>query len=139
MRAVYDLACREPGAVVQTRDVAAAQGLRESYLAKVIQSLVRARLLRTVRGSRGGVALARPAAEISVREVLEAVEGPIELHRCAAPPGSCQPDECGTHDLWAGVESLLTTTLEQTDFEALARRGRAKTGGTRVAGASLGR
>jgi Rrf2 family protein len=100
VRTVYDLACREPGAVVQTREIADSQRLTEGYLAKVIQNLARAGLLHTVRGSQGGVSLARPAAQISVREVFEAVDGPLELHRCRHQPDPCGDVACGTHGFW---------------------------------------
>ncbi len=93
VRTVFELAQREPGAVVQTRDIAAAQGLPEGYLAKVIQSLVRAGVLHSSRGTGGGVSLARPRAEISVRDVFEAIDGPLELHRC---DGHSSPCDAGT-------------------------------------------
>jgi len=120
VRAVYELSLREPGAVVQTRDIAAAQDLPEGYLAKVIQSLVRAGLMRSSRGTGGGVSLARPRNEINVREVFEAVDGPLELHRCAAAQQPCEPGPCGTHSFWQRIEDVLTAELERTDFEALA-------------------
>lgn len=123
VRTVYELSCREAGAVVQTRDIAAAQRLPEGYLAKVIQSLARAGLLRTVRGIHGGVALTRRPAQISVREVFEAVDGPLELHRCRHQPDPCGEVPCGTHKFWEQVERVLTNELENTDFEALAKNG----------------
>jgi len=128
VRTVYELACRRPGAVVQTREIAGAQGLPERYLAKVVQSLARAGLLRTVRGNHGGVSLARPAAQITVREVFEAADGPLELHRCRQRPEPCGESPCGTHDFWEKVERVLADELESTSFEALAHGG-AKAGG----------
>jgi len=140
VRAVYELALREPGAVVQTRDIAAAQGLPEGYLAKVIQSLVRAGLIRSTRGTGGGVSLARPRDQISVRDVFEAVDGPLELHRCAATHQACDPGPCGTHVFWQRIEDVLTAELERMDFEALAlcRHG-AETGDSVVATRPAGR
>jgi Rrf2 family protein len=129
VRTVYELARHEPGAIVQTREIAAAQHLPEQYLAKVIQSLARAGLLRTSRGNQGGVSLTRPPAQISVREVFEAVDGPLELHRCGQRPEPCGAVPCGTHDFWERVERLLAGELDGMDFEALADGG-AATGGT---------
>ena len=120
VRTVYELALRDPGTLVQTREIASAQRLPDGYLAKVIQQLVRAGLLRTSRGNRGGVALARPACEISVREVFEAVDGPLELHRCAGGPDPCDAGPCATHGFWQRIEDVLTHELEGMDFEALA-------------------
>jgi Rrf2 family protein len=123
VRTVYELSRREPGAVVHTSEIADAQRLPEGYLAKVIQSLARAGLLRTVRGIHGGVALTRTPAEISVREVFEAVDGPLELHRCRHQPDPCGSEPCGTHGFWERVERVLTSELENTSFEALAKNG----------------
>ena len=139
VRAVYELAQREPGAVVQTRDIAAAQGLPEGYLAKVIQSLVRAGLLHSWRGSGGGVSLARPRAEVSVRDVFEAVDGPLELHRCDGHATPCDAGPCGTHNFWQRIEDVLTAELERMDFEALALCRPGAETGDRVATRPAGR
>jgi Rrf2 family transcriptional regulator, iron-sulfur cluster assembly transcription factor len=119
VRVVYELASRPSGTIVQTREIAAAQDAPEGYLAKVVQALARAGLLRTVRGNQGGIVLARPAAEISVREVCEAIEGPTMFHRCAQRVEPCAESPCGTHAFWTRIESLLTHELESTTFAAL--------------------
>ena len=124
VRAVYELARHEPGAVLHTGDIAAAQHITASRLAKVVQDLARAGLVRTQRGQRGGVMLARPAARITVRDVYEAVEGPILLCRCRQRVEPCGDDVCDTHAFWSGVETLLTEELQTATFAALADPGR---------------
>ncbi|MBN2205147.1 MAG: Rrf2 family transcriptional regulator [Thermoleophilia bacterium] len=129
VRAVFELAKRGPGHVVHTDEIAAAQRIPSSGLAKVIRELARAEVVRTQRGNRGGVMLARPAGEVTVREVYEAVEGPITLCRCRATLEPCAETPCDTHDFWSSVEALLTGELEQTTFAALtARQGDALRG-----------
>jgi Rrf2 family protein len=130
VRAVYELARREPGAVVHTSDIAAAQAISGARLTKVIQDLARADLVRTQRGQQGGVMLARPAEIITVRDVYEAVEGPILLCRCRQRVEPCGDDKCDTHDFWSGVEKLLVEELQTTTFAALADRRRATPGMT---------
>ena len=120
VRAVYELACREPGAVLHTGDIAAAQHIPVPRLAKVIHDLARADLVRTQRGHQGGVQLARPAAQITVRDVYEAVEGPILLCRCRQRVEPCGDEVCDTHEFWHGVEQVLTGELETVTFAALA-------------------
>lgn len=137
VRAVYELARREPGEVVRTDAIAEAQGVPGSGLTKVLQELARADLVRTYRGSGGGVALARPPAQITVRQVYEAVEGPILLCRCHQRVEPCGDDPCDTHDFWQGVESLLVKELDSTTFAALARRTRS--GATGTAAGTAGR
>ena len=73
VRAVYELARHDPGVVLHTGDIAAAQHIPGPRLAKVIHDLARADLVHTQRGHQGGVMLARPPAEITVRDVYEAV------------------------------------------------------------------
>jgi len=125
VRAVYELARHDPGAVLHTCDIAAAQRIPAARLAKVVHDLARADLGRTQRGQRGGVMLARPADRITVRDVFEAVEGPIMLCRCRQRVEPCGDDVCDTHEFWSGVEALLTEELETMTFAALAdsRRG----------------
>ncbi|NLE21527.1 MAG: Rrf2 family transcriptional regulator [Actinobacteria bacterium] len=120
VRAMYELARHEPGAVLHTRDIAAAQRIPGPRLAKVIHDLARADLVRTQRGHQGGVMLARPADEITVLDVYQAVEGPILLCRCRQRVEPCADDGCDTHDFWHGVEALLSGELETTTFAALA-------------------
>ncbi len=63
--------------------------------------------------------LARPAAEITVRDVYEAVEGPILLCRCRQRVEPCADDGCDTHEFWHGVETLLTGELQTMTFAAM--------------------
>ncbi len=122
VRAVFELARREPGMVVHTDEIAAAQRIPSSGLAKVIRELARAEVVRTQRGSRGGVVLARPASEVTVRQVYEAVEGPLALCRCRASLEPCGETPCDTHDFWSSIETLLCGEFEKTTFAALAAR-----------------
>lgn len=137
VRAVFELARRGPGAIVRTGTIAAAQRIPGSRLTKVLQELARAGLVRTYRGSGGGVALARSPAEVTVRQVYEAVEGPVLLCRCHQRVGPCGDEPCDTHDFWQGVESLLNQELDTTTFAALVRRTRA--GATGTAAGTVGR
>ena len=94
-------------------------------------------LVRTYRGSGGGVTLARAPGQITVRQVYEAVEGPVLLCRCRQRVEPCGGDQCDTHDFWEGVESLLNRELDTTTFAALARRTRS--GATGTAAGTAGR
>ena len=122
VRAVYELARHDAGAVLHTDQIAAAQGIPKQRLIKVVQDLARAGLVRTLRGRQGGVVLARPADAISVRNVYEAVEGPILMCRCQQRAEPCGSQPCDTHEFWIGVEELLNEELETTTFAALSAR-----------------
>ena len=64
------------------RDISRATSIPETFLAKIFQRLASKGLVRSRRGFRGGFRLARPAGRITLREIVEALEGPIEFHRC---------------------------------------------------------
>ena len=132
VRAVYELARHEPGHMLHTDEIAAAQHIPKARLTKVVQDLARADLVRTMRGRTGGVVLARPADAITVRDVCEAVEGPILMCRCRQRAEPCSDRVCDTHDFWHGVEMLLNEELETTTFAALTdAAGAASTSGAR--------
>jgi Rrf2 family protein len=77
VRAVAYLARQKENRLVTSRHIAQAQGLPERFLVKVLKPLVSARLLLSLRGPNGGYRLARPAAGITLLEIVEAVDGPI--------------------------------------------------------------
>jgi Rrf2 family protein len=96
----------------------------EAHLSKVLQQLVRAGLLQSRRGPNGGYALTRPAAEISLLEVYEALEGPMRRDACLFAAPVCDRVHCLLGDL---VERVRQTVFEELASTSLARaqeRGR---------------
>ena len=84
-----------------TSQVAEDQRIPPSFLAKIISQLSIAGLLHTARGARGGVTLAREPKDISVLEVVEAIDGPIQLNECIAEDGNCFFDsDCPLRPVW---------------------------------------
>jgi Rrf2 family protein len=128
VRVVVDLAAQPGDATVKIRDLWRRTGVPPAFLGKIVQELARAGLVRTRRGALGGVALSRAPRTISLRDVIEAVEGPIYLNRCLIRPGLCQRDRfCPVHSVWARIQALVTRELESVCVEelALAPLGRA--------------
>ncbi len=89
-RGVLHLAKLPPNSVVLVSEIAAAEELPESYLAKIFQYLAKEGIVRSHRGAKGGFSLARSADQITLREVIEAIEGPIALYRCLHPFEGCE-------------------------------------------------
>src|SRR5215212_8760506 len=89
VRALVDLAAHPEARV---REIAARTAIPGSHLAKVIQALARSGLVETTRGRLGGVRLARAPQEVTIREVVEAVQGPLRLRRCPLRGQSCPRD-----------------------------------------------
>ena len=83
-----------PGRLVQSKDLAAIIDASESHVAKVMQRLVKAGLVRSVKGPSGGFQLARNAAGISFKEAIEAVDGPLNGDFCPFRTDRCHPDNC---------------------------------------------
>lgn len=113
VRIVLDLAERNHGGVERSDDVARRQVVPRAYFTKVVQALVRAGYVRTLRGARGGIQLSRDPDAITLRQVIEAVEGPIYLNRCLSHPGECSLERtCAAHPVWERIQDVLTRELD---------------------------
>lgn len=122
LRAMVDLAS-QPGEKTTLDRIAGRQRIPEAMLRGIAQSLARAGLVETVRGYGGGVALAGPADRISVRMVMEAVEGPIQLHRCRSRQHHCPlglGERCPLRALWDSTEGRLLELWDGVSLAALA-------------------
>ncbi|MGE5173568.1 MAG: RrF2 family transcriptional regulator [Betaproteobacteria bacterium] len=94
-----------------------------SFLAKILQKLVKAKIVRSYRGVKGGFSLARQARDINVLEVLEAIEGKLALNICIADKKKCFfSKHCPSHLLWLNVQTKVVDTLKKANFEDLARQ-----------------
>jgi Rrf2 family transcriptional regulator, cysteine metabolism repressor len=128
VRVMVELARRAPEAPIPLAEIAAADGLPLAYLEHLVARLRKAGLVDSRRGSRGGYLLARAAREISMAEVVEALEGSIAPIECIsqAEDGSIvcsresHPDHtCPTKLLWTRVRSSIVETLRETTLEDL--------------------
>lgn len=118
LRALAYLASLSPGQVSPANQVAEACGLPGPFLSKTLGKLARGGVLRSARGRSRGYGLARPAREVSVREVLEAVEGRDAFRRCVFWDSRCSEDRpCALHGAWATVRGELLANLERMTLE----------------------
>ncbi len=121
VRIVVDLAGRPQGEVVRADDLGGSTGVPRPYLAKIIQVLSRAGFVQTRQGPRGGVILLKDPATVTLRQIVEAIEGPIYLNRCLIRPGECPRDSfCSVHPVWARIQAVLTRELDAVTAESLA-------------------
>ena len=120
VRAVLHLAQIKEGSRAATSTVAKEQRIPPSFLAKIISQLSIAGLLHTSRGARGGVMLARDPKDITLLEVVEAIDGPIQLNECVTESGVCSfDDNCPIRSVWCEAQDELVTRLKRTDFAQL--------------------
>jgi Rrf2 family protein len=121
VRAMTYLARFPDGHIASLHDIGRAQDIPESFLAKILQSLVHAGLAVSHRGAHGGFALARPADEISMRDVVEAVDGPISLNTCVLWPEDCRRSgDCEVHKAWVRTQEQLMGVLDEVTLASLA-------------------
>ncbi len=120
VRAVLFLSGLDNGRRAPTSEIARKQHIPPSFLAKIVSQLSVAGVVQTSRGARGGVSLARAADEISLLEVVEAIDGPIMLNECVFDANACVfGDDCPVHDVWCNAQKTLVKTLDGTTFAAL--------------------
>jgi Rrf2 family protein len=109
-----------------TSTIAAEQHIPPSFLAKIISQLSIAGLLHTSRGARGGVILARPPQDVTLLEVIEAIDGPIQLNECVGDTGACSFEEnCPLRPVWCDAQEDLVKRLKDTNFADMAAKGQA--------------
>ncbi len=121
VRVMIELAANVGNGPVPRATIQARQDVPAAYLAKIVPTLARAGLVRTHVGARGGVSLNVPPETVTLRRVIEAVEGPIALNRCVTGPGACHRDSfCPVHAVWVRVQGLVTRELERFTIAALA-------------------
>ena len=118
VRAVLYLAQLGPEQRAATSQIAQEKQIPPSFLAKIVSQLSVAGLLQTSRGARGGVSLARAPQDISVLEVVEAIDGPILLNECVASSSVCVfGDTCPMRPLWCDGQAELVGRLKSTTLD----------------------
>lgn len=139
LRAAVYVAAYGDGRFVPIREISEALGVSFHFLTKALQGLNQHQILTSSRGPKGGVALARPAEAISVREVVLAVDGDDLFERCVLGLDRCGDDHpCPLHGQWKGVKAEMERIFTETNLRLLAER--MKGGGMRLAdlgGASI--
>jgi len=128
VRALVDIALNCDGGPVLLRDIAKRQGISAQYLEHLVAPLIRAGILRSIRGAKGGIVLAKPPEEISLSRVIEVLEGSVAPVECVDNPGLCaRSDECATRDVWSDIKAAIMGVLESLTLKDLMDRQKAKT------------
>lgn len=121
IRAVLYISKLGSGQRAATSQIAKEQRIPPSFLAKIISQLSIAGLLQTSRGARGGVTLAKSPQEITLLDVVEAIDGPIALNECVHDDGACSfGEECPLRPIWCDAQEDLVTRLKNTNFAQFA-------------------
>lgn len=127
IRGVAELAGRSTGGNMLLDQLVAGTDLPRDFMAKIFQKLVRGGILISAKGRGGGFAVARPAHEISLMQVVQAMEGPELLDRCVVGLDQCSDQmSCPQHDLYKPIRQRLKDYLNTTTIADMASSLRAK-------------
>jgi Rrf2 family protein len=120
-RAIVELANRDSDQPVPLSVISKAQGISRKYLQQLMALLNRAGLVRVVKGQRGGYLLAKPANQVTIKDVLTAVEGDLKLVECVGDHESClRFDMCRVQWVWEGASNVLNEYFDSVTIDQLA-------------------
>jgi Rrf2 family protein len=112
---------------VLLRDIAKRQGIPLPYLKQLVSPLVTGGILRSTRGARGGLLLAKPPEQIKLIEVIQLLEGPVCPVECVNDRTACERSvTCAPRDVWLELQKAIEGVLEATTLRDLMERQREK-------------
>ena len=126
-RTLVDLALHEGEGPVQLKDIAERQQISLQYLEHLIGPLIAAGIIKSVRGARGGIWLAKRPQDIKLSEIVKILEGSLCIVDCLGNPESCDRYEyCATRDIWCELKNAMNDVLEATTLQDLVERQKKK-------------
>ncbi|MFQ5601122.1 MAG: RrF2 family transcriptional regulator [Candidatus Krumholzibacteriia bacterium] len=127
IRAMAQLAIAAPGEYVRTRDVARSSGVPLPFLSKITQELARHGLVQSLRGRGGGICLTRPPREITLADIVMAVDGEDVTGSCILGLPKCGDESpCPVHEEWKKLRAHFRKTLHERTLADLAQSLKAK-------------
>jgi Rrf2 family iron-sulfur cluster assembly transcriptional regulator len=124
--AMLDLALRHGNGPVTLAGISERQSISLSYLEQLFGKLRRAELVESVRGPGGGYTLAKSAEEISVADIITAVDEPVDATQCGGRENCHDNHRCMTHDLWTNLNTTIFDYLSKVTLFSLVAQQRAK-------------
>lgn len=124
--AMLDLAMRDANGPVTLAGISERQGISLSYLEQLFGKLRRAELVESVRGPGGGYCLARLVEDITVADIIIAVDEPLDATQCGGHENCHDNHRCMTHDLWTDLNKTIFAYLANVSLASLVVKQRAK-------------
>lgn len=122
IRLILHLAAN-PTKVCTTSDIAKAQDIPSAFLKKIIQDLRPSGFIISAKGQKGGILLNVPPEDISVSDIIQAVEGPLFLNVCLVNKGACARDEvCPVHEMWRKCQEAVDGIWKAHNFKEMTER-----------------
>jgi Rrf2 family transcriptional regulator, cysteine metabolism repressor len=127
LRAMLVLAMHEGNEPVMTKEIAEKQNLPATYLEQLMLTLRKAELVNATRGAKGGYVLSRDPKNIQIIDIVETLEGPLELADCADFPNCCLDSQfCSLKDLFDDANKALRSVFEKYSLQDIADKQREK-------------
>jgi Rrf2 family transcriptional regulator, cysteine metabolism repressor len=126
-RALLDLALHRGEEPILLRDISARQQISLPYLEHLIGPLIAAGILRSTKGYKGGISLAKAPEEIKLSEIIQLLEGSTAPVECVDNPKVCSRSEsCVTRDIWSELKKAMNGVLESTTLQDLVERQKSR-------------
>jgi Rrf2 family cysteine metabolism transcriptional repressor len=124
VRALFEIAKNFGRGPLSMKEIVERQRISMSYLEQILHRLGKAGIIESVRGPHGGYVLSRKPADLSIGDVVRALEGPIALSHCLEPgdAGCYQADDCVARMVWARVGERIEEALDGITFDQLLRQ-----------------
>jgi len=124
LRAALFLATRQEGEYTPIKGMSEKLEISFHFLTKILQQLTAEGILKSYKGPNGGVKLTRPGDEVTLMDIVLAIDGPKLLTECALGlPGCGHKNPCPLHDKWAETRDSIRDMLEKTSLTDLVRKG----------------
>jgi len=122
VNAMLDLSLHGEGKPIRLVEISERQGISVSYLEQLFSKLRRQSLVESIKGPGGGYILSRDAADISVSEVINAVDEKMDVTSCGGAGNCFQGKQCMTHQLWEDLSQQLKSFLESISLGSLVEK-----------------
>ena len=128
-RLMLDLALESGNGPILLKDIAKRQDISEGYLEHIIRSLKVAGLIVSNRGAHGGYRLTKEPSQITLKTIIEALEGPVTPSECVSTPSICQRScSCTSHDIWKELEEKFSDILNKITLQHMVEKENQKRG-----------
>jgi Rrf2 family protein len=108
------------GSVTMVDEISKGKCVPKSFLAKILQKLTKASIVKSYRGVKGGFELARPPKDITLLDVIEAIQGPVAMNVCALDETMCGfSSSCAIHPVWIEIRREVEKILKKNNFAKL--------------------
>jgi Rrf2 family protein len=109
------------------KDIAKGESISEKYLSLIIIPLRGVGLVNSIRGAHGGYSLAKDPSQITMKEIVDVLEGDCSLVNCVNDPSACpRVPICASHDIWAIIGGKISETLSSITLDMLVKMNREK-------------